>query len=395
MNMTKKTGIISGAHLLKIFLFMATIIIIKAQVPFDVSLCFENRDCSIQSVGSFFLGDKNYKHNSTLAPPLGGHIYQVLNGLSYDAFFYWDIIGGERSAFDPTGKDDSDNNNSRENWFASSDIFKEENFSKHSIFIPSGSIRYIDSGIYKTHIVRLFIKIISTPASLSSSLSSSSSSDNKNTFYETVDKAIGQEEKKCSGGIKSQICDYLFRICYFNKKYETTGSGSNNNNDGSLCLKYEDTCKLFYKKTDDEKCVETCAMTYFGHMLTEQEKVSFNFDRLSMVKCIIDNQHIQKLKKGNIFPEWNVLSSSTEEKLSKSSTDNDVNRLQTTVTILSVILAILIFFLIVVIFFWARSRYHTAVSSNSGQNAPSSNRAFRGTSWFNSSQSTNHESTYM
>ena len=132
-------------------------IVFCAQVPLDVADCFDSKQCKISSVGAFYITGPI---NGTITE---GHIYEITNGLTYDAYFYWDTV---------IGMDINNGNN----------VNTSLNNAKHQILVPSGNVRYFDSGIFKNHITRLFIRF----------------TDNSgNSVFESMDKAkIAKAEKR-------------------------------------------------------------------------------------------------------------------------------------------------------------------------------------------------------
>jgi len=274
------------------------------QIPFDVAYCIETKECGITSIGSFSIKD------STNISSIDGYLYEIKNGLLYDAYFYWDtVIGG--SGMVPTQSMFNDTNDGSD---------------KKSIFIPAGNIRYFDSGIHTTHVVRMLIKMTDKLTST--------------TSYEAIDMAVGQIDRKVSDGKKQETCDYLFRICYLNQKYGSSGEDK--------CAIYDKACNAFYKKSQDDICLDTCITSYYSHLLNDEEKIAPNFNRLTMVQCIIDSQ--RRINSGTMSTD------SAGFVIAKNSAAY-IQRLETTVTILSVLLVILVVFVIICLFVWARNRY--------------------------------------
>lgn len=298
------------------FLFITNIVglVYSQSVPFDVAYCFEDGECKIKSVGSFSLD------NETSEIKMTGHIFEITNGLFYDAYFYWDAIGTPSSTSFPQSNKTS----------PPSPPINPQLTTKNSIFIPSGTVRYFDSTIYGAHIVRLFVKIAS----------SSSGSPSSGDVFESVDKAIGREEDSVDK--RATICDYLFRICYLDEKYRDM-AGENHK---TRCIEYTNMCKSFYKKNDDDICIDTCITTFYGHLLNDKEKISPSFDRTEMVQCIIENQR----KVTGIYSGENL-------NVNKASSSSYTQRLETTITVLAVLLVIFVVFDIICVFFWARHRY--------------------------------------
>jgi hypothetical protein len=273
----------------------------------------ENDDCTLKSQGSYIINDTR------------GHIFEIKNGLSYDTIFYWDSLSRNLTSISH----------------------------KKRIFVPSMSFRYIDTGIHDTHIVRLFI--------------------NYDNQFELIDKTIGHDSKKL-GTKKNIICDYLFRLCYLNKKfidedlYLTNNSSDPTNKtiDNSKCTEYENICDQFKKKPEDDICIDTCITTYYGHLLGEKEKILPNFDRLNLVQCIIENQKKDFSALDNYPKIYPKTTSDTTEK----------QRLETTITVLSILFTISLIFIFIIIFYWARKKYQNytykkgTIISDSGHTEP-------------------------
>jgi hypothetical protein len=169
-----------------------------------------------------------------------------------------------------------------------------------------------------------------------------------------IDKSIGHETKKLASK-KSHICDYLFRLCYFNKKYQEEDNAINNTllqiSSDNKCAEYESTCSQFFLKTEEDLCVDTCITTYYGHLLNDKEKISPTFDRINLVQCMIENQNTAT----SGAPYTNIYKNSGIVK-----TKSDIpekQQLETTITVLAVLFSLSLLFIVVVVFFWAREKY--------------------------------------
>lgn len=292
------------------------------EIPIDIETCVEDGKCGIKSIGSYNI---SYSINSTLSKNVNtsskhylystGYLYEIRNGLMYDINFYWDVVSHFSQKLQSSG-------------------ISNEN-TKIKIYVPSLSYRYIDSEIINAHIVRLFIH------------------DESNNEYEAIDKSIGNENLILSNK-KSVLCDYFFRKCYLDKKYDHETN----------CSTYESFCDNFYKKRDDDICIDTCITTYYGHLLNDHEKIAPNFNRQDLVKCIIDHQRTSSII--GIYSDG--INTNNNYYLTTKSTEKQ--NLETTITVLSIILAVVFLFLIISLFYWIRHVYNKKKKSKNLDSKP-------------------------
>lgn len=295
------------------------------EIPFDVLECFESNTCGVTSIGSY-----NFSMNTENDERRVGHIFQIKNGLSYDTYFYWDIIkmagGGGTTENSGGGR----KNKQHINW-------ETENHQElKQIFVPAYTSIYLDTMMEDSHILRLFVRLqeeetneeeenneedeeqksnknitdiksnddqtidhhITSPPKVNenvavegtgiktnvgkklvhvsvgkTSSSSSKSKKRKMTYdYEVIDKAIGQKEKKIASGKLSYNCDFFYKMCYFMLKYQKSKTQPLPRcQDGT----YESICSLDDKNRDakpqsDIACINTCMSTYFSHIVDEK-----------------------------------------------------------------------------------------------------------------------------
>lgn len=288
------------------YLVFLLVALSHADVPYEMAYCFETQDCGINSIGSYLM-EHVLSDNRTLS----GHLFQIKNGLPFDVTFYWDVLG----------------------------VLSEGPRHKKAIKVKSGSSRYFDSKVHTTHTVRLFIKNVDVP-----------SEDNSTQYqFEAMDKVTGKEERKCANGRKNKVCDFLFRLCYQNK-FE----------DANQCDEYEQACSEFETKTDEEECIESCALTHYSHLLEGAEKVSFKFDRYAIVKAIIDQEHGKETS-----VKWKAMMNAKTEQIPedwlvkvaeiKASDDAVLQSSNTTIAVLITIMVILVVFFVCGIWYWNRN----------------------------------------
>jgi hypothetical protein len=118
--------------------------------------------------------------------------------------------------------------------------------------------------------------------------------------YELVDTIVGLEGRRCAGGKKSSVCDYLFRVCYVTN---TQTLHTTEDINATQCALYELACSdVNSKKTEKETCLETCIHTYYSHLLSLPERkfgTAFNVHPESALKCIVEYEH--KASSARIF----------------------------------------------------------------------------------------------
>jgi len=350
---------------LVLFFMKATV----GEIPVDLLLCLEKGECGVVSIGAFSIKNPNGEgpstdltHNSMQKknqtdvskeetalsaseesgtekdPYINGYIFALKNGLPYDITYYWDIMG---NFFGSNSDNDGMSKNIKKTHHATQSHPNglENNIDNlRSTFVPSNTIRYIDSGIYETHTLRLFVKIVRHTENQQSydddtNKAKEASSDQEEErqksgeilmeegakfYFESIDKAVGLFERKCGSGLVDKVCNYLFRICYnhytIDSKRYNSGKGSSLTAEKTLnklmnnCEDYQGVCDGFSVKTEGQQCIETCTATHFSQFLNEQESESFVFDPRIYLKCAIDNQHFQqKLKGKSLKTDWKTI----------------------------------------------------------------------------------------
>lgn len=231
----------------------------------ELALCFERGYCGAASLGSFKLSNSTNEHKksfysrgpSDITKNVGknnggllvqGHIYEFYNYLSRDVTYYWNVV---------------------------EDLAEKNVY--HSIVVPSRDTRYVDTQIFTTHTIKIYIDRLQ--------------SNSNNLDLVLMDTIIGLEGRKCAGGKKSSVCDYLFRACF---KTEQSNAKEDDKNT-TRCLLYEDACAEQNSQiTEKQTCVKTCMKTYYSHLLSFQERVlgvDFNVHPESVLKCIVEYEH--------------------------------------------------------------------------------------------------------
>lgn len=297
---------------MKLVLLCICVTLCAAAVPYEIFYCFETEDCGLSTLGSYSL--ETPKINKTVE----GYLFSIKNGLPFDITFFWDIL-----TFGDT---------------------MNQKPQKKQLKVKANSVKYFDSEVKETHSLRIFVK----------------SFEENVTDYELIDKILAKEEKKCANGHANKICDFLFRLCYQNK-FEPK----------SKCEDYEIACFEFATQTEEEECIESCALTHYSHLLDGAEKVNFKFDRYSIVKALIDheqkNKAEKKWKKSLGFTEEDQLPADIVEKIAqiKASDDKALSSSSVTVAILITIIVLLILIGTFGIWFWSKS-YKTTIVKDYG-----------------------------
>jgi hypothetical protein len=214
---------------------------------------------------------KSTKTKEAMGLSVQGHIYEFYNYLSRDVTYYWNVV--EDLSNDKTGGG------------GGGGVY-------HSITVPSRDTRYVDTQIFNTHTLRIYVDKTQSTAIAAVPII--------NLDLILMDTIIGLEGRKCAGGKKSSVCDYLFRACF---KTSTTEDQHNNGEAGvgidekntTRCILYEDACAQQSSQiTEKQTCVKTCMKTYYSHLLSFQERVlgvDFNIHPESVLKCIVEYEH--------------------------------------------------------------------------------------------------------
>jgi len=281
----------------------------SSEIPFPITNCFETKDCGIESIGSFHIPyfDVDSDQNATLE----GYLFSITNGLPYELNLYWDIIG----------------------------TFNHHHIdSKTLITIKPSNFKYLDTRVYETQTLRLFVEV---------PVEYETNSDQNDTVFESIDRSVGYIDKKI--GKKTKVCDYLFRACYETRSADT-----------EICNEYSSACNNFGIKTEEEELLESYIIKYWSHLITRKDKENFEIDRLTLVKYLIDHDQSQitssissssKSKKDwNYYINTNRFSKEDVDIIRKKDQD-DLSAAQTTTAVLAIVLGLVLIAALLIIFY--------------------------------------------
>lgn len=224
----------------------------------EIFECFDKGRCGVASLGAFKLSNitnrapNAFYSKSTSEPRPGnvieGHIYEFYNGLDVAVTYYWEVLPSPGVP---------------------------HHAELRPVIIEAGETKYVDSQTYPTHTVRVYLARNTTE-----------------TSFELMDTIVGLEGRKCAGGKKALVCDYLFSVCYKTQQNAYYVEGTTN---ATRCQLYEDACAdITSKNTGGATCVGTCMEKYYSHLLSFQQRrlgVKLNVHPEAVLKCVVEYEH--------------------------------------------------------------------------------------------------------
>lgn len=263
-------------------------------IPYDLTECVEKGECGIVGVGSYKLEDGPSSFHE-------GYVVEIKNGLEYDVTYYWNNLV-VNPAYD--GKDAELGDNAT--------VLDGDTY--HPVLVKANSVRYVDTGIPGTQIVRLYVK--SMHSNEQDGVGDGTARKMVGVM-ESIDSVVARKEKKCGGGRRQPLCSMLMRICLgfhygggMSSMHSATETDREDQNfQKKRCDEYYEGCKGFQKNTEGDTCIQSCIYEHFSQFLSEKarnEGDEFEFDPALAVNCIAANEDHRKKIEGDpkLKKEW-------------------------------------------------------------------------------------------